>query len=143
MSTTDLFGAYVSARLNQWGDEFALHRDCEYLGHQSKNMVQVLMDHKGEMPPRAAGYKPLEIDREAMQIEDIVADMARADVTLATVMRAYYCGRGRRLSERLETCNEMLVAHGAMETHRRAYVIMQQRGFDWVRGVLIGIAQAA
>ena len=57
MTQTNLFGEYVKTRLGSWGHHFALHRDCEYLGHQSRNMLQVLIDHRGEMPPRATGYK--------------------------------------------------------------------------------------
>lgn len=143
MSNTDTFGLYVAHRLEEWGREFALHRDCEYLGHRSKDMLQVLIEHKGEMPPRPTGFKPLEVNREAMLIEDIVADMARADLTLATVMRAYYCGKGRRFQERMEAANAMLVGYKLNPLHRRSYNLMHQRGFDWVRGVLIGIARAA
>ncbi len=69
MTETDLFGAYVRRRLDRWGDVFALHRDCEYLGHVSRSMLQVLIDHRGEMPARPTGFKPLEVDAEAMQIE--------------------------------------------------------------------------
>ena len=39
----DTFGAYVRAELEHWGREFALHRDVDYLGHHSKNVLQVLM----------------------------------------------------------------------------------------------------
>ncbi|MCE7031752.1 hypothetical protein LY625_03820 [Lysobacter sp. GX 14042] len=139
----DQFGLYVAGRLEQWGREFALHRDCEYLGHQSKNMVQVLIEHKGEMPARPTGFKPLEVDMLAQQVEDIIADMGRVDRTLATVMRAYYCGKGRKFHERLETCNELLAAMGLPEVRREAYRVLHMRGFDWVRGVLIGMAIAA
>lgn len=139
----DQFGMYVAGRLAHWGREFALHRDCEYLGHQSKNMVQVLIEHKGEMPARPTGFKPLEVDMLAQQVEDIIADMGRVDRTLATVMRAYYCGKGRKFHERLDTCNEMLAGMGLPTTHRNAYNVMHQRGFDWVRGVMIGMARAA
>ena len=92
----DTFGAYVRARLDGWGREFALHRDCEYLGHASKNVLQVLIDHKGEMPARQVGYKPLEVDNDALQVECIVSDIARDNVPMACVLRAYYCGSGRR-----------------------------------------------
>lgn len=143
MGQVDTFGLYVAGRLEDWGREFALHRDCEYLGHQSKNMLQVLFEHKGEMPPRVTGFKPLEVPLDAMQVEDIIADMARADLTLATVMRAYYCGKGRRFQERMETANEMLAGYRLGSLHRRAYNVAHQRGFDWVRGVMIGLARAA
>lgn len=100
---TDTFGAYVSARLEEWGREFALHRDCEYLGHQSQNMLQVLIDHKGEMPARPTGFKPLEVSQPAHMIELIVSRIAREQVDIACVLRAYYCGSGRKKVERYET----------------------------------------
>jgi len=98
---TDYFGAYVRGELEHWGREFALHRNCEYLGHQSKNLLAVLMEHH-EMPGRAQGYKPMETDSRAQLIEDIVADIARTDISLACVLRGYYCGSGRRKEEQWE-----------------------------------------
>lgn len=50
MTQTNLFGEYVKTRLGSWGHHFALHRDCEYLGHQSRNMLQVHIDHRGSSP---------------------------------------------------------------------------------------------
>lgn len=43
----DTFGAYVRAEWGHWGREFALHRDCDYLGHHSKNVLQILIEHRG------------------------------------------------------------------------------------------------
>lgn len=143
MTQTDLFGAYVRRRLDHWGEEFALHRDCEYLGHQSKNMLQILIDHKGEMPARAVGYKPLEVSAEAMQIEDIVADIARGHAAMAICLRGYYCAMGRRRVERWETTN-LLLAHAGLPMLRpTAYMDLAQRGEDRVYGVLAGLARAA
>ncbi|PTT36776.1 hypothetical protein DBR33_19010, partial [Stenotrophomonas sp. HMWF022] len=65
----DTFGEYVRSRLEHWGGEYALHRDCEYLGFQSRNLLAVLIEHRGDMPGRAQGYKPLETDLLAQQIE--------------------------------------------------------------------------
>ncbi len=73
----DTMAEYVRRRLEHWGEEFALHRDCEYIGHKSKNMIATLIEHRGDMPPRDVGFKPLEVDLEAMQIEDIVTEIAR------------------------------------------------------------------
>lgn len=144
MANVDTFGLYVTRRLEEWGREFALHRDCEYLGHKSKDMLQLLIEHKGEMPPRVTGFKPIEIPPEAEQIESIIADMARADVRMATVMRAYYCGSGRRLVERREQANAILSGrHDLPRIGETAYRYMQASGFNWVRGLLIGLAQAA
>lgn len=140
----DTFGEYARRRLEQWGHEFALHRDCEYLGHVSKNMLQVLIEHKGELPARPTGFKPLEVDREAMQIETVVHEMALVGMAPhACVLRAYYCGRGRKHNERYETANLLLANAGhSMMTHRQ-YRAAHEAGFLHVRGVLLGIALAA
>lgn len=143
MTSTDLFGAYVRSELEHWGVEFALHRDCEYLGHQSKNMLQLLIEHRGEMPPPNTGYKPLETDARAQLIEDIVADIARSHLAMAICLRAYYCGRGRKRVERWETANLLLANAGLPCMRATAYMDLAQRGEDRVYGVLVGMARAA
>lgn len=143
MANLDTYGEYVRNRLEDWGREFALHRDCEYLGHQSKNMLQVLIDHKGEMPQRSIGFKPMEIPADAQQIEDIVADIARINVTRATVMRAFYCGMGRKGDERLEIANELLTKMGLANLGRRRYFSEHDLGFEAVRWSLNGMEAAA
>lgn len=139
MSTIKTFDAYVRARLEAWGREYALHRDCEYLGHQSKSMLQVLIEHKGEMPPRATGFKPLSIPPEIEQIERIVSQIARDAPVLAGVLRAFYCGMGRRAVERRETAQELI----GQPLSRRAYFTYQKMGFQRVAGALAAIADAA
>lgn len=143
MAEIDTYGKYVRNRLERWGEEFALHRDCEYLGHRSKDMLAVLIEHGGEMPPRVTGFKPLEIPPEEQQIEDIVADIARVDVVRATVLRAYYCGRGRRGEERLEVANEILGKMGLPILGRRKYFSEHDLGFEAVRWMLNGLEAAA
>jgi hypothetical protein len=103
MTVVDTFGAYVRARLGEWGREFCFARDCEYLGHLSKNLLQVLIEHHGEIPGRVQGFKPLEVSPMAHQIELIVSEIARDQPDMACVLRAYYCGTGRRKVERYET----------------------------------------
>lgn len=146
MSEIDTFGAYVRSRLDHWGREFMLARDMDYLGHQSKNILQVLIEHKGEMPGRMTGFKPLEVDQDAHQIELIVSDIAREQRALACVLRAYYCGTGRRKVERYETAL-MLVANAAGKGARlpnvKQYLGMVVAGTDEVRNVLAGMARAA
>lgn len=139
----DTFGAWVRAELEHWGREFALHRDCEYLGHVSRNLLQVLIDHRGEMPPPNVGYKPLETDRRAQLVEDIVADIARSNPTMACVLRAYYCGIGRRKVERYETAQLLLATLGQPLIAVRGYLEMVRRGEDRVHGTLAGMARAA
>lgn len=143
MTEIDSFGGYVAARLEGWGREFALHRDFEYLGHARKNMLQVLIDHRGEMPPPNVGFKPLEVDREAQEIEDIIADVARDQLEIAIVLRAWYCGMGRRRVERMETANLLLAVAGRPLVRLRQYETLQRLGVQTVRGALIGIAKAA
>lgn len=138
----DTMNEYVRRRLEHWGDEFALARDCEYLGYNSVNLLHVLMQHH-EMPGRTTGYKPLEVNVEAQQIEDIVTEIGRHAPAIAWVLRAYYCGRGRRKVERFETAN-MLLTNAKMEAVSRAsYMDMARRGTERVHGMLLGVAQAA
>ncbi|MCO7468856.1 hypothetical protein NJG16_02105 [Stenotrophomonas maltophilia] len=139
---TDYFGAYVRGELEHWGREFALHRDCEYIGHQSKNLLAVLMEHH-EMPGRAQGYKPMETDPRAQAIEDIVTDIARTDVSLACVLRGYYCGSGRRKEERWEQARQLLQLMGQRPVSVRQYLSMVELGFQRVRGRLEGSAMVA
>jgi hypothetical protein len=142
----DSFGEYVRDRLDEWGREFALHRDCDYLGHQSKNMLQVLIEHKGEMPGRSQGFKPLEVSQDALQIERIVADVARDQSRIASCLRAAYCGSGRRKVERYETALILIANMGGKGSRlpgQRQYLEMVETGRAIVRGALIGIAQAA
>ena len=146
MTRLDTFGEYVRSRLDAWGREFALHRDCEYLGHKSKDMLQLLIEHKGEMPPRTTGFKPIEIPFKEMQIEDIVADIARRDIVTASVLRGYYCGIGRRADERRETAVRLIRGVRGERSYglsRKQYFIVHDIGFAEVRGRLIGIARAA
>lgn len=145
----DTFGEYVRRRLEHWGWEFSLSHDCEYLGHQSKNMLQVLIEHRGEMPGRAQGFKPMEVSAEAHQIEMLVTDIARDQPRLACVMRGYYCGSGRRKVERYETAI-LLISTVEQGLARREplpkvdrYLRMVEIGTAQVRGMLIGLANAA
>lgn len=139
----DTFGVYVRERLEEWGREFALHRDCEYLGHRSKDMLQVLVEHKGEMPPRVTGFKPIEIPVLPMEIEQFVQDIARDNVVMACVLRGYYCGSGRRKVERWETANELIRRVGYRQVSVRQYLSVADLGFERIRGRLEGSALAA
>lgn len=135
----DTFGIYVRAELEHWGREFALHRDCEYLGHQSKNLLAVLIEHQGDMPGRAQGYKPMETDLRAQRIEDVVAYVWRSNRDMAIVLRAYYCGSGRRKNERWETANLLLSNAGSPVISKTGYMELVRRGEDRVRGFLEGM----
>lgn len=139
----DTFGVYVGRRLDEWGTEFCLARDMDYLGHQSKNILQVLIEHKGEMPERQQGYKPLQVSLSALQIEQIITGLAREQVATACALRGYYCGSGRRKVERWETANLLATTAGARMMSQRHYLTLITIGEMYVRGVLQGIAQAA
>lgn len=143
MTALDTFGEYVERRLDAWGLEFSLRRDFQWLGYSRRNMLQVLIEHRGEMPPPVTGYKPLEVDREAQAIEDIVADIARDQRPIAIVLRAWYCGSGRKRYERHETANLLLAAADERPVRLRQYEALQRLGVQTVRGALIGIARAA
>lgn len=138
----DTMNEYVRRRLERWGEEFALAKDCEYLGHQSKNLLYVLMQHRG-MPGKATGFKPLEVDAEAQQIEDIVFEISRHAAAIGWVLRAYYCGNGRRKFERWELANLMLANAGLQQVSRPSYLDMARRGTERVHGMLLGVARAA
>ena len=137
----DTMAEYVRRRLEHWGEEFALHRDCEYIGHKSKNMLAVLIEHRGDMPPRDVGFKPTEVDLEAMQIEDIVTEIARHAPAMGWCMRAYYCGIGRRKYERHEQAMCLLRRAGMRTVTRAQYLDLVRRGPERVHGALVGAAR--
>jgi len=142
----DTFAAYVRAELDHWGREFALHRDCDYLGHQSKNLLAVLIEHKGDMPGRAQGYKPLAIDVRAQAVEDIVGDIAKWNPIRACVLRGYYCGSGRRAVERREMAEQLIQRATGDATYRisrQKYFSELECGLALVMGYLQGQSRAA
>lgn len=139
MTGINTFGVYTEKRLNAWGREFALHRDCEYLGHQSKNMLQVLIEHKGEMPARPTGFKPLEVDQDAFEVEVMVHELGILRPRAAHVLRAWYAGRGRVHVERLETACELI----GQKISRSQYRTLREVGFAHVEGQLMALSRAA
>lgn len=139
----DTFGAYVRAELEHWGREFALHRDVDYLGHHSKNVLQVLIEHKGDMPGRAQGFKPLETDVRAQRVEGLITDISRSNNAMAAVLRAYFCGAGRKKVERYETCLMLLANAGQPPLTVRGYLEMAKRGEDRIYGMMVGMERAA
>lgn len=136
MAEIDTFGATVRGMLEEWGREFALHRDCEYLGHKDKDVLALLIEHGGEMPPKVTGFKPIEISPRTQAVEDAVFRIARVNRTRATVLRAYYCGSGRRGDERLETCNALLAKMGEPALGRGKYFSEVELGIEAVRWIL-------
>lgn len=137
-----MLNAYVRRRLEHWGDEYALHRDVEYLGYASKNILAVLMAHKG-MPGRVQGVKPVDSDLLAQQVEDVIARLSMVNRPCANVMRAYYCGRGRRGVERFETALMLVTAMGDPAISLRQYHFLRRAGDDFVGEQLTGLVRAA
>lgn len=95
-------------RLKHWGSEFRIRELDPRLGHRSKDMLQILIEHKGEMPPPVTGYKPEEVDVAAMEIEDLVRVIFEECPRAALILRAYYCGSGRKGVERLELARYLI-----------------------------------
>ena len=135
MTQTDLFGMYVEERLQAWGREFAYHRDrIRAGGYRSKNMLQVLIEHKGEMPARPTGWKPEEVDLLAMQVEDIVREMMKAgERSAGWALRAYYCGNGRVGVERLDLYRALI----GRRCGKKTYYAQVDTGRIWVRHELM------
>ncbi|KLC04477.1 MULTISPECIES: hypothetical protein [Xanthomonas] len=132
MAEFDSFTEATRSDLEWWGYEFALHRDMDYLGLASKNMLQVLIEHRGEMPPPNVGFKPLEVDARAQRVEDVIGGIARQDVVMACVLRGYYCGRGRKNFERMETANNLIANAGHAPLRQGAYLTLRAAGFELV-----------
>lgn len=143
MAQTNTHGDYVQRRLDDWGREFALHRDLTVLGHQSKNILQVLIEHRGEMPARAVGFKPMLIPLAALQIEELVQEIAKQYMERACVLRAMYCGAGRYGVERFD-CAKALVARctNLPTLGKRQYYTLAGLGEAQVAGMLLAANRA-
>src|SRR5690606_29048659 len=139
----DTMAEYVRRRLGHWGEEFALHRESEYIGHKSKNMIATLIQPRGHMPPRDVGFQPLEVHLAAMQIEDIVTEIARHAPAMGWCMRAYHCGIGRRKCERHEQAMHLLRRAGMRTVTRAQYLDLVRRGTERVHGALVGAARGS
>lgn len=126
---------YVRFRLLGWGREFRLAREIESLGFHRTSLLQVLIEHRGDMPSRVTGYKPLTIEPDAMEIEDVVHDIHAADPELAIVLRVYYCGSGKHSTDRLDTATRLL----RRRITRRRYYEAHAAGFHRVAGFLHGV----
>ncbi|WP_236494426.1 hypothetical protein [Stenotrophomonas maltophilia] len=96
----------------------------------------MLIDHKGDMPGRAQGFKPMETDARAQLIEDIVASIGIDNVAMACALRAYHCGKGRRKIERFETAIMLMANCDERPVSNRQYLNLVELGFQRVRGRL-------
>lgn len=139
----DTFGAYVRARLEHWGAEFALHRDDNNIGKNPKSLIALLMEYGGELPSRVTGSQRLEVDSRAHAIEDMVTCIASDNMPMACCLRGYYCGLGRRKVERFETANLLIARCSGRPVSIRQYMLLVELGFQRIRGRLEGLAQVA
>jgi hypothetical protein len=139
MTTVCTFDAYVRMRLDAWGREFRLDRQHEQLGHRSKNMLAILIEHAGEIPPPNVGFKPLLIPPLEMQVEDIVRTVHADTPMMAAILRAYYCGSGRVGVERLAQARHLADSN----ISKRQFYTLHDLGFQRVAGALAVIARAA
>ncbi len=137
MSCVTTFDTYVRRRLDAWGTEFRLNRDGDFLGYPSKNILQILREHAGEVPERTTGRKPLLIPALEWQMETIVHDLHVDYPHLGWTLRAYYCGSGRVGVERLEALEAML----QRKVGKRAFFAYHNIGFHAVAGSLRAIAK--
>lgn len=132
------FDAYVARRLDSWGREFALDREFAWLGHSPKNILQIIIEHKGQIPRREGGYRPeVTIPPNEWQIECVVEQIHRDAPTLAAVLRAYYCGWGRQGIERRAIAEQLL----KRKMIRGHYFLYHDQGFHRVAGALAADAQ--
>lgn len=136
----DSLGSYVKERLEQWGEVFALSKDREYLGYASKNLIARLIEYEGDLPQRSVGFKPLEIDQAALEVEEAVFEISKHAPIHACVLRAYYCGQGRRKFERWDQANELLVKAGLPKVSLPSYMDLARLGTERVHGILLARA---
>lgn len=129
MKTASMVEAYICARLDSWGREFALDKLYEPC---AQTVLYLLIKFGGEIPHVEGGPAPEVVDEKAWQIERLIALMNTERPIEAAVMRAYYCGRGRHKVERRETA-EMLAG---VKLSTQAYFSAHDRGFAWLCGAL-------
>lgn len=129
MRSQSLADAYVTARLNAWGREFALERYDEPHEH---TLLYLLVKFGGEIPRLEGGRAPESVNDEAWQIERLIAVMHSERPVEASVLRAYYGGRGRHKVERRSQAQEL----AACRIGEREYFAAHDRGFAWLCGAL-------
>lgn len=129
MMAVSVAEAYLVARLNAWGREFALERFDEPHEH---TLLYLLIKFGGEIPRLEGGRAPESVNEEAWQMERLVALMHTERPIEASVIRAYYGGHGRHKVERRQAA-EMLAG---MKITAQQYFAAHDRGFMWLCGAL-------
>ena len=135
------FDVYVESRLDSWGREFRLgyvqEGEDAFMGPvYGNNILATLIQNKGEI---RMGSTAQDVSPDDWQMEQIVSIIHRDYPHLASVLRAYYCGRGRHAVERLELAELLL----GRQIGKRSYYAYRDTAFAHVSGVLKGIAIAA
>lgn len=136
MPRVDTWKLAVESMLEQWGREFSLHREPDGLGFATKNLLYEVIRHAGP-PPRATGYKPLEINLQALAVEYAVMEIGRTDPATAWVLRAAHCSYGRRRYERFWKANELLSEAGLPNVRLAAYLDLVTRGEQRLSQILV------
>lgn len=137
MQSTE-FEGHVRRRLEAWGRDYRLACDLDFLAYGPKNILQVLIEHRGEIP-QGGGFRRTPFDSENEEIEILVSELAREEGFLAACIRAYYCGEGRRGVERYELARD-LCAHRLSRAQYYRHVHAAQ---DWISANLMLRARAA
>lgn len=120
---------YVQTMLEAWGREFALCREDE--PHEA-TLLYRLIQYGGEIPRLEGGRAPETVNEQAYAIELIVSKMHQSRPVEASVMRAWYCGRGRQKFER----REMAEALSGCKIGASEYFAAYLRALAYVEGAL-------
>lgn len=121
---------YIRAMLEAWGWEFALYREDE--PHEA-TLLYRLIQYGGEIPRLEGGRPPERVNEQAYAIEMIVAKMHQTRPVEASVMRAYYCGRGRHKFERREAAERLAGCKIGVREYFNAYL----RALAYIEGALV------
>lgn len=122
-------GMYIRDMLETWGREFRLFGENE---PHEETLLYKLVLYGGEIPRLEGGHPPEHVNEQAYAIEVIVAKMHRTRPIEASVMRAWYCGRGRQKFERREQAQALAGA----KISEREYFAAYLRALAYVEGAL-------
>lgn len=120
---------YIQSMLETWGREFALCREDE--PHEA-TLLYRLVQYGGEIPRLEGGRPPERVNEQAYAIELIVSKMHQTRPVEASVMRAWYCGRGRQKFERREQAEALAGCRIGTSEYFAAYL----RALAYIEGAL-------
>jgi hypothetical protein len=122
-------GAYIRDMLEAWGREFQLFGESE---PNAETLLYKFMLYGGEIPRLEGGRPPEHVNEQAYAIEVIVAKMHQTRPIEASVMRAWYCGRGRQKFERREQAQAL----AGCKISEREYFAAYLRALAYIEGAL-------